>query len=151
MLYDTASHKSFVTSRLVQTTGLTTIRKEWLAVNTFGQRATGSNLREVVGIDFTPVGGRKVITIEAFVVPEISRLQNEHLEVVRKDYPHLAHIWLSHVCRNGEQLEIDVLVGADYLWHFQTGNVIRGEVGEPVAVETHLGCLWSLKVQPVRG
>ena len=53
------------------------IRKEWLAVNTFGQRARGSNLREVVGIDLTPVGGRKVITIEAFVVRQISRLTSK--------------------------------------------------------------------------
>lgn len=71
-----------------------TLRKEWLAVNTFGQRATGSNLREVVGMHLTPVGGGNAIYVEAFVVPEISRVQNEHLELVRGNYLHLANIWL---------------------------------------------------------
>lgn len=143
VLYDSASHKSFVTSRIVKLFGLEHIRREWLTVNTFGQRAVGSNLREVVRIDLTPVGGGKVLPIEAFVVPEISRVQNEHLESVRMDYPHLSHIWLSDVCKERDDLEIDVLIGADYLWSFQAGNVVRGEAHEPVAVETELGWVIS--------
>ena len=143
VLYDSASHKSFVTSRIVKLFGLEHIRREWLTVNTFGQRAVESNLREVVRIDLTPVGGRKVLPIEAFVVPEISQVQNEHLEIVRKDYPHLSHIWLSDICKEREDLEIDVLIGADYLWTFQTGNVVRGEAHEPAAVETELGWVIS--------
>ena len=91
----------------------------------------------------TPVGGGGVIHIEAFVVPEISRVPNERLDIVRNNYPHLADIWLSDVCRNEDQLEIDVLIGADYLWHFQTGNVVRGGVGQPVSIETHLGWVIS--------
>ena len=79
VLFDTASHKSFVTSRVVKSFELETLRREWLTVNTFGQRATGSNFRDVVGIDLTPVGGGKVMRIEAFVVPEIS--PNEQLEI----------------------------------------------------------------------
>lgn len=41
---------------------------------------------------FDPGGGGKVLPIEAFVVPEISQVQTEHLEIVRKDYPHLSRI-----------------------------------------------------------
>ncbi|XP_022801329.1 uncharacterized protein LOC111339019 [Stylophora pistillata] len=126
VLFDTASHTSFVTSRVAETCGLEIVRREWLAVNTFGQRATSSNLREVVEIPLTPVGRGGVIHIEAFVVPEISRVPNERLDIVRNSYSHLADIWLSEFCRNEDQLDIDVLIGADYLWHFQTGNVVRG-------------------------
>ena len=60
-----------------------------------------------------------------------------------ESYPHLANIWLSDVCRRKEQLEIDVSIGADYLQNFQTGNVVRGGVGEPVAVENQLGWVIS--------
>ena len=81
VLFDTASHKSFVTSQVVKSFKLKTLRWEWLTVNTFGQRATGSNLRDVVGIYLTPVGGGKVLRVEAYVVPEISRVHNEHLEI----------------------------------------------------------------------
>ena len=97
LIFDTTSQKSFVTSRVVKSFQLGILRREWLTVNTFGQRATGSNLRDVVGIDLTPVVGGKVMRIEAFVVPEISRVHNEHLEIARRDYPHLAKIWLSDV------------------------------------------------------
>jgi len=126
---------------------LETRRKEWPSVNTFEQRAMGSNLREVVGLHFTPVGGGNVLSKEAFVVPEISTVPNEHLEIVRETYPHLANIWMSDVCQHKEQLEIDILIGADYLWNFQRGNVVRDGVGEPVAVETQLGWVISGRLE----
>ena len=91
----------------------------------------------------TPVGGGNAIYVKAFVVREISRNQNKHLELVHGNYPHLANIWLSDVCQHKDQLEIDVLIGADYLWSFQTGNVVRGGVGEPVAIEMQLGWVVS--------
>jgi len=143
VLFDSASHMSFVNLRVAKEFSLETRRKEWLSVNTFGQRAMGSNLRKVIGLNLTPVGGGNVLSIEAFVIREISTVPNEHLEIVRESYPHLANIWLSDVCRRKEQLEIDVSIGADYLWNFQTGNVVRGGVGEPVAVETQLGWVIS--------
>ena len=55
----------------------------------------------------------------------------------------MANICLSDVCRCKEQLEIDVSIGADYMQNFQTGNVVGGGVGEPVAVETQLGWVIS--------
>ena len=70
-------------------------------------------------------------------------IHNEHMEIARKDYPHLAKLWLSDVYRDEEQLEIDLLIGADYLWHFQTGNILRGGIDEPVAIETELGWVVS--------
>ena len=75
----------------------------------------------------TPVGGGNAIDVNAFVVPEISRNQNEHLELVHGNYPHLANIWLSDVCQHKDQLEIDVLIGADYLWSFKLA-MLSGEV-----------------------
>ena len=40
-------------------------------------------------------------------------------------------------------LEIDILVGADYLWNFQKECTIRGKPDEPVAVQTELGSVLS--------
>ena len=81
-------------------------------------------------------------------MPDISRIQNEHIEVVKHNFPHLQDIWFSDVCRKGEDLEIDVLIGADYLWSFQAGCMVKGNVDEPVAVETNLG--WVLS-GPLKG
>lgn len=51
-------------------------------------------------------------------MPEISVFKNPHLEVARENYGHLKYLW-SVVCKSGQDLEVDVLVGADYLWLLQ--------------------------------
>ena len=55
----------------------------------------------------------------------------------------MANIWFSDVCQKDEKLEIDILVGTDYLWRFQTGQIVRGRIDEPVALETTLGLVAS--------
>ena len=104
--------------------------------------------REVVELKVEPVTGIKVICLEALVVPEICSIPNGHVELARKEYPHLKGIWFSDVSRSRDELEIDVLIGADYLWSFQTGITKRGKPGEPVAIETELG--WVLS-GPLKG
>ncbi|XP_046861891.1 uncharacterized protein LOC124455244 [Xenia sp. Carnegie-2017] len=52
-------------------------------------------------------------------------------------------LWLSDVCKVNEELEVNVLVGADYLWSLQKGRIMRGKQGEPVAIETVLGWVVS--------
>ena len=86
--------------------------------------------------------------MEAYVVPEISSIPNTHVELVKSDYPHLKRLWFSDVSMGRDEMVIDVLVGADYLWHFQKGCTIRGNFDEPVAVETELG--WVLS-GPMKG
>ena len=143
VLFDSGSHRSFITAKAASSYGLGIIRKEWLSICTFGQRARESGLREVVRFDVMPLQGDKTLQLEAYVVPEISHISNEHVEVVKNDFPHLRDLWFSDVCKTKEQLEIDLLIGADYLWEFQKGTTIRGEAEEPVAIETELGWVLS--------
>ena len=63
-LFDSASHKSFVTVNAVTIVGLRPFRKEWLAVNTFGRKAKQSHLRDVVQLDIMPVRGGKPLQVE---------------------------------------------------------------------------------------
>ncbi|XP_048583524.1 uncharacterized protein LOC125563014 [Nematostella vectensis] len=127
-LFDTGSHRSFITQSVTRKATLPVVRREWVCINAFGQRNQKGALREVV---------------EAFVVPEISNIPNSHVELVRDQFPHLEGLWFSDGNRGEERLEIEVLVGADYLWQFQRGCVIRGKVEEPVAIETELGWVLS--------
>ena len=69
----------------------------------------------------------------------ISQIRNEHVETRKKDYPHLQGLWFSDVCKTKNVLEIELLIGADYLWLFQEGRTVRGKSDEPVAVQTKLG------------
>jgi hypothetical protein len=59
-------------------------------------------------------------------VPEILQISNKHIEVVNKDFSHLRNLWFSDVCQTKEELEIDLLIGSDYIWKFQRGRTIRG-------------------------
>ena len=52
-------------------------------------------------------------------------------------------LWFSDVCPRQENLEVDMLIGADYLWEFMRAEVIRGEKDEPVAISTSLGWVLS--------
>ncbi len=143
VLFDSGSHRSFITAKAANSYGLGVVRKEWLSICTFGQRVKESGLREVVRFDVMPLQGGKALRLEAYVVPAISHISNEHVEVVKNDFPHLRDLWFSDVCKTKEQLEIDLLIGADYLWEFQKGTTRRGESEEPVAIETELGWVLS--------
>jgi hypothetical protein len=63
----------------------------------------------------------------------------------------LRNLWFSDVCRTKEELEIDLLIGSDYIWKFQRGRTIRGEPEEPVAIETELGYVLSGPLKPCEG
>ena len=79
----------------------------------------------------TPVRGGNAIYIKVFVVPKISRVQNEHLELASGNYLYLANIWLCDVWRHKGQLEIHVLIGADCCGVFKLSTSPRKVQGNP--------------------
>ena len=119
------------------------VRNEWLEVNTFGGATKDGKMREVVDFEINSVKGNRSVRVEALVVPQICQVRNKHLEVVKGEYSHLKDLWLSDVCKSNDLLEIDVLIGADNLWAFQSGKVVKGKDDEPVAVDTCLGWVVS--------
>ena len=129
VLFDAGSHRSFITSKAAHRAQLASIRQEWLRISTFGQRSKDMCLRDVVEVKVSPTDGQKVIPIEGYVVPEISSIQNSHVELAKGEYPHLKGLWFSDVCMGAGELEIDILVGADYLWSFQKDCTIGGGGG----------------------
>ena len=60
------------------------------------------------------------------------------------EYEHLKGLWFSDLTEK-DDLETDMLIGADNLWQIQRGRIIQGEPGEPVAIETALG--WTISGQ----
>ena len=83
------SHRSFVTSKAASLVNPKGLRRELLGINTFGQKCTRYEQRDVVELKLKPLHGDKVITVEAYVVPEISSIQNAHIELARREYQHL--------------------------------------------------------------
>ncbi|XP_028394457.1 uncharacterized protein LOC114518650 [Dendronephthya gigantea] len=143
VLFDSGSQRSFVTTKWARELGCKMLRRELLSVGAFGQRALKTKVREVVQLDLKSIRGDVVVSVEAYVVPEISFIRN-HLDLVQDSYSHLKGLWLADVCMSNVELEIYVLVGADYLWMFHGDRIVHCKADEPVAIETLLGwVLWG--------
>ena len=147
VLFDSGSHRSFITAKAVSKLDLRPVRRERLGIKAFGSSEAESAEREVVEISLGPLNGSNHVKIEAFVVNDIASIPNIHVEVVKETFLHLTNVWFSDVCRNDDFLEIDCLVGSDWLWSFQEGETIRGGPQEPVAVKTSLGWVLSGPLQ----
>ena len=122
---------------------------ERLGIKAFGSNESEMKERNVCRFTLSPISKEgKEILIEAFVVDHISSIANVHVENVKNKFPHLHKIFFTDVSRFDETLDIQILIGSDYLWNFHEGEIIRGGQNEPVAVKTSLG--WTLS-GPLKG
>ena len=149
VLFDTGSHKSFISAKAVSKLNLRPVRSERLGILPFGSREAEFSMREIVQVSLHSLSGEKSVNLECYVVDDIADISNSHVEIAKKHYPHLHEIWFSDVSRSEDTLCVDILIGSDALWEFHEGETKRGGPGEPVAVKTKLGWVLSgpLKVE----
>ena len=144
ILFDSASQRTFVTAemrKILQVEGK--CKKEWLGVSRFGDTVGDVKQCDVLQLKVQNVNGGMKIHIAACVVPKITEgLKIECVSVVKLEYEHLKNLQFSDISTK-EMVAIDVLTGADYLWYFQGGDIIKGQPGEPVAIKTVLGYVLS--------
>ena len=87
-------------------------------MKTFGCTRVDEKMREVVRVELESTERKKVGVINAYVVEKISEVANEHLELIKHDYEHLKGNWFSDVSSSEMVLEIDILLGTDFLHEF---------------------------------
>ena len=117
------------------------IRKEKIVIKTFGNVDSKLYNADIVPVQF--IVGQKVIVIECLCSPFIcSDLTNQSTHFVSKNYPHLNGLFLADTSPDGNK-KIEVLLGADDYYRFISGNVIRGFLDQPVAVESVFGWVIS--------
>ena len=115
-----------------------------METGTFGQVKAPVTERELVAVHVGHLFEEVTNQVEAFKVPVICKaLQNHHVEEAKRVHPYLNKLWFSDVCPRQENLEVDTLIGADYLWEFMRGEVVRREKDEPGAISTSLGLVLS--------
>ena len=86
------------------------------------------------------------ITMDAYSLTTIcSPISNQSIKVALEEYPHLRGLNLADTpsMSNSSDVEVDILIGADYYWKFITGTTKRGAKPGPVAVLTKLGWVLS--------
>lgn len=131
VLFNTGRQRSFITSRVVKFRAIEKSRHEWVVTSTFDLQVKEGGLKAVHKLELFPVCDGDGVEVEMYEVPNVSQVKNDHA--------HLQDLWFSDVCKSEAVLEVNVLIGADYLWCFQRRRTIRGEKDEPVVVETCLG------------
>ena len=135
LLFDSGSQKTFVTPNVVREAGLLTVRKERLGIRVSGSTETDRKVRDVVELDLKATNGGKRVKIEAVVVDKISDVATCYVELVEGQYDHLRNINFAEIS-DADFLQVDELIGVNYLWECQGQQTLQGETNEPVAVTT---------------
>ena len=145
--YDSGSQKTIRPAKVVEKLDLKPLKEEELGIKTFGKNKLALKKRTVYEVALPPLNCHvKSIVVEAFVVDEISTISNSHVEKVKLDYEHLSNVYFSDVSKS-DILEIDILIGSNYLWNFQEGQVIRGMLKGSVAAKTYLDGYYQDQLQ----
>lgn len=78
------------------------------------------------------------------IVPTICNpICSQTIEAAVKKYPHLQAFSMTEKSYSFNEIEVDVLLGADYYWNFVTNIRRRGDSPGPVAIWTKLGWVLS--------
>ena len=123
--------------------GLETVSKQSLLVKTFGNESPKLMSCDLVQVSITATDGLELY-VNAFSVPVIcSPISNQAVELAVKQYPHLSGSNLADNSSPSNDVNIDILIGADFYWNFVSNESRRGEQPGPVALLTRLGWVLS--------
>ena len=130
LIFDTGSQRSYVSTRLRNALQLPTINQETLMIKTFGSETGQIQSRDLVQLCVQGMTSQTYLYVNAYAFPIIcSPLQNEAVNFAASTYQHLSGLLLADSIsadENENKVAVDVLIGADYYWHFLTGAIKRG-------------------------
>ena len=146
LILDSCSQKSYISARLRDHLQLPTVKTEKVIIKEFGNTTGTLKTCDSVQIAIKSADNLTLF-INAFVVETIcSPISNQTIDFAKSSYFHLQNLPLADRGDGNDTMEIDILVGADYLWNFMLDHVVRGEQG-PVATLTRFGYVLSGPVQ----
>ena len=142
LILDSGSQKSYVSTRLKDALRLTVQESVAVSIRTFGSEAEKTQKCDVVKLGLKARTGAD-LEISLYVVPLICEpLSGQPLDLTVQRFPYLSGLDLADSGNVTDNLEIDILVGADYYWKVATGRIVHGRVG-PTAIETRFGWVLS--------
>ncbi|XP_068697319.1 uncharacterized protein [Montipora foliosa] len=143
ILFDSCSQKSYISSRLRSKLSLRPIGSDTVLIQTFGNNEP--SLKQCSIVQFAlECQDNLTVFINAYEVELIcGPITNQTIEIAQQCYPHLQGLPLADHSRGDEDLEIDVMIGADHYWSVVQNHVVRGELHGPVEIRTRLGYVLS--------
>lgn len=139
ILLDTGSQQSYVTNRLKTKLNLSPVKSETLHLNTFGEESYKKQQCDVVNLHLQGAHGE--IEVSALCFQKICSPVSAKINVDK--YIHLQGLELADSSIvDGDNQNIDVLIGSDYYYDVVSGDVVRGDSG-PVAISSMFGWILS--------
>ena len=114
------------------------LRAKRIVLDNFGNKGGKIMNLDVVKFKVETVADK--IFMEALCIPTISAQfsYQKSWYVLFQNYPHLEGLVIANSSFK-TSFDVNLLVGLDFYYYFISGNVKRGQIGEPVAVESKLG------------
>ena len=118
-LFDTGAQRSYVSKRVADKLGLETVQTDNLVIATFG-----ASKRRHKAVNLVKLKVRKQETnieknMNVYAEPKIcSELKSQDIRSAKRKYPHLNRIEFADREAEGSVMEIDLLIGSDYMWEF---------------------------------
>ena len=145
VLFDSCSQRSYICTRLRSKLGLPSFGSETVLIKTFGNNEALLKKCDSVQFALECQDQLKVFVIAyegELICGPIANL-NQTIEIAQQNYSHLQGLPLADYCCGDEDLEVDIMIGADYYWSIVQNHVVRGKSHGPVAVRTRLGYVLS--------
>ena len=140
ILFDSGAQRSYITKELQKSLNLKPLRVERIVLNVFGKE--GGEIMNVDVEKFRTETVKNKIFMEACISTISAQLSYQNSQyVLSQNYPELQALSIANSISK-TSFDVDLLVGLDFYYSFITGNVERGQIGQPIAVEWKLG--WIL-------
>ena len=141
MLFDEGAQRSFISEEMATKLNLQPSKKENISLALYGSTLAAYKNLPVGIIQLQTVVGVK-IPISVLIVPKIVPPLQNLLYTSLQNIPYLKGLQLAHPVTDNEDIEISVLIGADYYWSVVEDHVNHGSGA--TAVLSNLGYLLSV-------
>ena len=122
------------------------LRSDTLKINVFGTKHGDVTSCDVVEFQLSTESGQ-LLNLSAYVVPLIcSSINNQNTRFAQQSYEHLSGLNLADSANDGEEFDLDILIGSDYYWQLVMGGLIHGSSDSP-AMHTVVGWVLSCLVK----
>ena len=119
IIFDTASQRSYVSSEITNKLNLNKINNERVKISTFGEKIEEIKDCNLVELFFINPDANFKLKMNVLSISKIcNKLQAQDLQYAREQNPHLADIKFADECSPDTKIEVDILVGGNYLRQF---------------------------------
>ena len=150
VIFDSGSQRSFICKNIKEQLSLPTVTTKPLLIKAFGGNRDNVKVtpHELVEFSLSSISGQFSTTMQAYAVSKICEpIASQNMQSAIENFDYLSNIELADYNDGTNDSLINLLIGADYLGRFFTGELKRGETADsPVAHGTKLGWVLSGRV-----